>query len=708
MTQPWPQTPAPGGPPELPPWWPEPDQDRGPGRLRTWLAADPAAHGMIAGTPALWMLGGVLHEMGCTYQWGAAGTVACAATTAAVCQWIAARPVPEWADPPETIGAVEGAASVLAAGGWVTAAAVYGAGWPGAGGPHWLLTAALAGLATGAWYGWLRSHDAVQAARARRADKRTWEERKAFWDDLTRRVADLNGCDVIDHVVTLVGEQVCLDTRGTGRLASQIRTRAVEERIGELWHPRIPRGRIDCWLDDFPGRIWITVRSRDPWKYPVHHPLIDPRSIAARYMPAETTARRPLVLGLDPEDGEPFGLTTGPGPAGLPVWIPDQGGQVILVAATKGGGKTNLLSVLTERLTACMDCRVLQVNLTAPAEMRAFAPACPANALGRHELGRARAILAWVERYCDDWADRSDEAHATPSQAREHLAVIIDEVADVAEDPVCKARMRGIVRKCRKAGVTLVIAGQRGTATWIGGADVRAMIDLLVVGRFTQPGEIDKIAGVHLDLPDLSSYGGGAAGVVMIVNRATGDYGRGRSVLLKHPRDMARIARDRAHRGRWTPPGMPEDQAELWEVITTADDVPLDAWEGPVAGGDDEDTAPPVLTTHLPEPSGPADPDEERWYAVIPPFDVAGVPPNFEKTIVAMIRRSAGASAGEVGHAIAKSRETARKYLNLIAAAGHARTEGEGRHRRYYAAERPPLLVLDGSDEKDGDVTRDD
>jgi hypothetical protein len=690
LTEPAPPLPRPDPPGGLPVWQDDPP---GPGRLRAWLAADPAGHGTAAGVPAAWLLGGALHEIGMTPNWGGAGTITAAAAAAAAAQWIRARPVPEWADPPEAIGPLAAGVGVAAIGGWETAAAVWGPA-----GPYWTLTGALLLGAAAGWRYWLRDHDAVVAARARRADGRTWAERKAFWDDLCRRVGELDGCDLLEHIPTLVGEQVCLDTRGTGRLATSIRTRAVAERIGELWQPRIPRGRIDVWLDDFPGRLWIAVRSEDPWRLPVIHPALDPRSIAGKYLEPAATCRRPLVIGLDPEDGEPFGMDTGHGYAGLPVWIPDQGGQVILIVGTKGGGKTNAINCVTERLTACGDLRTLQVNLTKPAEMRAWAPACPANALGRRELGRARAILAWVERYIDDYGEVAAEAIATPSEGRPHLAVIVDEVADVASDPVCKARLIGIARKCRSAGVTLIIAGQRATAKWLGGADLRAMIDLVLVGRFARRDEIDKAVGVHLDLPDFAAYGKGAAGVAMLVELAGGGYDRGRTLKLKEPRDCARIARARMELAEWTPPGMPEDQAWLWAQITGPGELDHDVWEGPPAeGGDDEATARPVLTPHRPDPSGP------------PPPDVDGVPAGLTGRLLLLIEQPGGISAGEVAKALGVHRDTARKYLTAAAAAGKARGHGEGRSRRYYPCARPPLTVVapDGGKEE-GDATRDD
>jgi hypothetical protein len=700
MTEPAPQQqPGPGAPPG---WWPEDDYyAEGPGLLRRWLAADPAGHGVIAGTPAVWGAGWVLHEIGMTPGWGGAVTTVAAAAAALTATLIGARKVPDWADPPVTIGPLGAALGTAAVGGWLTAAARYGPGWP--------LTAVLLGGVIAGWYGWLRRHDAVQAARARRSDARTWEERKAFWDDLTARVEDLDGCDLIDHITTLTGEQVCLDTRGTGRLATSIRTRQVEERIGELWHPRIPRGRIDCWLDDLPGRLWISVRTQDPWRYPVIHPAVDGRSVAAKYLERAATCRRPLVIGLDPEDGEPFGLTHSRAHPGLPVWVPDQGGQVILIVGTKGAGKTVAINDVTERLTACLDARVLQINLTAPAEMRAWSAACPANALGRHELGRARAILAWTERYIDDWGETAGEAIATPTEARPHLAVIIDEIANVAEDSVCKARLLAIARLCRKAGVTLIIAGQRATARWLGGADIRAMIDLVLCGRFARRDEVDKAVGVHLELPDIGAYGKGAHGVFMLVELAGGDYDRGRTLKLKEPKDCARIARTRMHLADWTPPEMAEDQAWLWSVITGDADVPLDAWEGPPAeGGDDEDHQVRALDV---DPAG-----QVRAPAVGGVPDVDGVPGEAMRVIWPMLNRREGVTAGQAARRLGKSRATAGRYLASIGKAGRGVVRGTGGGRAWHAADRAPLSVVPAyapapagdDDDQDDDDTGDD
>ena len=128
---------------------------------------------------------------------------------------------------------------------------------------------------------------------------------------------------------TLLGDTTLIDTRGTGKRASQVNAREVAERLGEL--DMIPVGRIDVETDRIPGRLRITVRRNDPWKHALTHPVIDPASPYARYVEYPATCRKPLVIGGDPETGDPLPLT---------LWDEDEGGKVVLVGAKKGSGKT--------------------------------------------------------------------------------------------------------------------------------------------------------------------------------------------------------------------------------------------------------------------------------------------------------------------------------------------------------------------------------
>ena len=81
-----------------------------------------------------------------------------------------------------------------------------------------------------------------------------------------------------------------IDTRGTGKRASQISGRDVAERLGEL--EMIPAGRIDVTTDRIPGRLWIRVRRKDPWASALTHPGRRPRPPRS---PGSWPTRRPAA-----------------------------------------------------------------------------------------------------------------------------------------------------------------------------------------------------------------------------------------------------------------------------------------------------------------------------------------------------------------------------------------------------------------------------
>lgn len=67
--------------------------------------------------------------------------------------------------------------------------------------------------------------------------------------------------------------------------------------------------------------------------------------------------------------------------------------------------------------------------------------------------------------------------------------VKIDEVDVVAADPVCTILLQRIASKCRSECVALIVAGQRATARWMGGADLQANVDIALLGRFARAAE---------------------------------------------------------------------------------------------------------------------------------------------------------------------------------------------------------------------------
>ena len=135
--------------------------------------------------------------------------------------------------------ATEVAAVTAAAGAWATAGTELGAaGRPGSPAERPVYLAA-----AGGGYWWLRSHEAVRAARARRDEAAAWREpAKTAWHRLAPLLG-LNGSHLLAYDETLLGDTMLIDTRGTGKRASQINGRDVAERLGEL--EMIPVGRID-------------------------------------------------------------------------------------------------------------------------------------------------------------------------------------------------------------------------------------------------------------------------------------------------------------------------------------------------------------------------------------------------------------------------------------------------------------------------------
>ncbi|MBO0820686.1 MAG: hypothetical protein J2P26_07535, partial [Nocardiopsaceae bacterium] len=337
--------------------------------------------------------------------------------------------------------------------------------------------------------------------------------------------------------------------------------RDTAERLGEL--EQIPAGRIDVTTDAIPGRLRITVRRRDPWATPLAHPVLDPASPHAAQVPVPASCRKPLVIGGDPETGDPLPLT---------LWDEDEGGKVILIAAKKGSGKTVLLSCIRERVTACSDAVLIQVNLSMVRHDRRWAPLAAANALGRTETGRARRILQFIANALFERSEaEGDDRMITPSPTQPLLVVMIDEVDQVAADPICQQLLKTIASKCRNEGGALILAGQRATAQWVGGADLRANIDIAVLGRFARAGEARKATGEEMDLPDMGAYGEGRPGVFLITELGGGgSYHRGRVFNLDQPAAIDQIVAGRltTRRPYQLEPALAKLAAE-WATITS-------------------------------------------------------------------------------------------------------------------------------------------
>ena len=101
-----------------------------------------------------------------------------------------------------------------------------------------------------------------------------------------------------------------------------------------------------------------------------------------------------------------------------------------------------------------------------------------------------------------------------PSPGDPLIVVIMDEIDSAAAVPAIRQQLEDIASKGREYGVTLIRAGQRGTAEWTGGGNVRANDDVFCIGMVNRRGEAMHAAGdLGLSMPDMATYGEGHGGV---------------------------------------------------------------------------------------------------------------------------------------------------------------------------------------------------
>ena len=111
--------------------------------------------------------------------------------------------------------------------------------------------------------------------------------------------------------------------------------------------------------------------------------------------------------------------------------------------------------------------------------------------------------------------------------------VIIDEIDETGKIDGASKILEFLASKQRKAAVCLILAGQRATATWTGGAGVRINLSTVVTGMLARDSEGRHAVGAENEIPDISEYSGGEAGFFQIWStRAKKILARGRSFYI--------------------------------------------------------------------------------------------------------------------------------------------------------------------------------
>jgi hypothetical protein len=444
-------------------------------------------------------------------------------------------------------GARAGAGWLLAGGAWAALAAKLG---PLAG-PYLPLTDAWAVLSFCGWR-WARSHPAVVAARERRQASMDWLGKRDRWG--------LSRTNLLDREPTRLGEKYTLDVRGSGRRASQIVHSDVAERIAE--DRMLPPSRVRLSRHRLAGRVEIAIRELDPWAKPIPHPALadDPEiDLSGPY-----SIRQPAVVGQDPETGRTLDLLLcGPG-----------GGRNVSVVATIDSGKTVLLSCMSERVTAARDALLFRINLSikGDTERHLWGPACHLTALGPREKSRALKVLRVIAGIVEYRSQQPrDTANWAPSPDDPHLVLVIDEIDALTELPPCRQALEHLASKGREFGVTIVRAGQRGTAEWTGGGNVRAVDGVFCIGKVNRSMEAMHAAGdLGLSLPNMAEYGEGQPGVWAIAE-LDGRHQAGRAFNLSGPEDVRRVVRERAHQQPDLQPELKAFLGDSYENLLSTD-----------------------------------------------------------------------------------------------------------------------------------------
>jgi hypothetical protein len=705
-------------------------------RFARWVAYAPAERGPLPAIPAAWTAAEILHLFAVPVMYPGAAAVAAAGLAYGLASRRGTGDDGDDDGDREEFSPAEAAVLTGAAGGWL---ALGDAAGPLAGGfPPWVSLGYLA--AAGCAWCWLRMHPATRGARARKEAAELAVAldiaRKTQWHQFAAMIG-LDGSHLLAFEETYLGDRRLVDTRGTRKRASSLATQALAEHIAEL--EMLPKGRVEVYPDRVAGRLWIEVRRIDPWRKPVMHPAasgqLDRAAEFAQYVPPRVSIRDLLAIGIDPETGRPLAVRL----------YASGGAKVVSITAKKEGGKTTLLDSLKERITACDDARLLQINLSKALEDRWWAPAAAGSALGS-DAARALMILQFLYDLVvtRGQSDRSTRVHQ-PTPEEPAWVLVVDEVDALVSIPEARQLLQLLVSKCRSEGVIVILAGQRNTAQWTGGGDVQSQMDIAIWGKFARDSrERGHVAGADANLPSMSEYGEGHPGVFGVTDLPpTGDFAKGRTFYWGE--SSTGIRRLIAARAAARPPVRLERALRalqpLWDAITsTGPDDDIDGYDGIGVMPPGPAGPAPVAAAAVPDPrfdvrfgaGGQAVPGTAvtrakigaAWdsiavgdetaaaFAEVDPARLAAVtaqrqaqafaanygdvdvPAAAMQVLTRLLADPAGTSASEAGEAIREatgtgSKSLAHRYLQALRVAGIARLDGSGRGARFRLATSP-------------------
>jgi hypothetical protein len=562
------------------------------------------------------------------------------------------------------------------------------------------------GVLAGASYFVYRRDDVIKTRIEARKAREAWPAFAA--------AVGLSGSVIEGREDTRLGERITVNIKGTGKRASTLASGDVATRIAE--HYRIPKSRVS--VNEIPRDavlISITIRRRDPWANAVVHPRLDP-SPEITVPDVVDIAAGPAIVGQEPETGKPLTITL----------ADEDGARRIMVIATPGSGKTVLLNDLMEWITASDNAVAWGADLTKAKDMRQWrdAGALDLAACGPEDTGKAALILAMAKKTIIYRAANNSEKTFTPAPGRPYIYLVLDEIDGLVGGQsfaAQKARedLAYVVSKGRSEGVGVILVGQRGTAKWLGGADIRNIIDTIVLGTVARPGEVRMAIGdVDLDLPDMTKYGEGKKGVI-VIKELFGAIESGRTFRLDDFADIRKIATGRVP--TMLELGLLEHLGDAYLQAKGPIQCFIQgkaALEAAVAADATVSRLDAELEAMLPDDlrdqwqaTAEKIDDAKRYAAELEPIEhdprvddiiaerrrqyeeqakAAGVPTDVREVILRLAARPEGATSRELVAELNKGNSTVHRYMVALAAEGVVEMRGKGRGARWHT-------ITDGS-----------
>ncbi|RJQ70563.1 hypothetical protein D5S17_28970 [Pseudonocardiaceae bacterium YIM PH 21723] len=161
------------------------------------------------------------------------------------------------------------------------------------------------------------------------------------------------------------------------------------------------------------------------------------------------------------------------------------GGRLALVLAgihiqligRTGSGKSSILLILFDVLTAAVGSVVVGIDLTAGPDMRAWEPAM-SRPLATDVLAAERLLTA-VEAIMEDRTARLGMREWTAEDGPQ-ITVVIDEYARLAEVARLRARVDSLITRGKKVRVVVVLANQREVLEWMGSRTASTNVDVKI------------------------------------------------------------------------------------------------------------------------------------------------------------------------------------------------------------------------------------